>query len=325
MLISIIIPVYNGEKYIKRCLESILNQTLKDYEIILVNDGSIDRSDEIIESFSAKYNFIRYTKIKNSGPGIARNRGIEIAEGKYICFADIDDYFSKNMLDTLYSVSEYEEADLSIGKIKVLNSFNEEFRSGISKKNYSGIDNIKNILGKESRAGYGFNHGKFYKNNILKKYDIKFKNTSFAEDILFNLEYSLKCNKIVEIDEEVYCYYQNQNSITHKHDEFRCEKVIYVANKINNFIKENKLEKEVEEEKNIYFEGLLLNYIADEIRGRKNYKKSKEHIIESNIITFFKPFIVCSKFRGNKRRLLRCLIFLNLNKIYIKIISLYIK
>ena len=105
--ISVIIPVYNTEKFIRDCLESILSQTLKEIEIICIDDGSTDQSYAILEEYSARHKNIIVLRQKNMGAGIARNWGIEYANGKYICFMDSDDYYIQNRaLEILYSEAE---------------------------------------------------------------------------------------------------------------------------------------------------------------------------------------------------------------------------
>ena len=103
--LSIIVPIYNVEKYLPRCIESILNQTFKDFELILVNDGSTDSSYEILKEYENKYDNFRVINQKNGGLSAAKNAGIKIAKGEYIAFLDSDDYLDKNFLETLYNMA----------------------------------------------------------------------------------------------------------------------------------------------------------------------------------------------------------------------------
>ena len=100
-LISVIVPVYNVENYLERCLDSILGQTFRDLEVILVDDGSEDRSGEICRSYARKDARIRYVRQENGGLGRARNRGIQMAEGEFILFVDSDDYIDRRMAEIL--------------------------------------------------------------------------------------------------------------------------------------------------------------------------------------------------------------------------------
>lgn len=113
-LISVIIPVYNVEKYLNQCIESIINQTYKNLEIILIDDGSTDNSGEICENYSKKDPRIKVIHQKNSGVSSARNKGIDIATGKYINFIDSDDYIEEDMIEYLYGLLQQENADISM-------------------------------------------------------------------------------------------------------------------------------------------------------------------------------------------------------------------
>lgn len=110
--VSIIIPIYNVEKYLRQCLDSAVNQTLSNIEIILINDGSTDNSSCIAREYSLNYSFIKLIEQKNSGQSIARNKGIDAANGKYIYFLDSDDYIEINAIENLYKEAERNNLDL---------------------------------------------------------------------------------------------------------------------------------------------------------------------------------------------------------------------
>lgn len=123
-LISVIIPVYNGEKYIKRCINSLINQTYKNIEIIIINDGSKDNSINIIKEISEKDKRIIIIDKENQGVSIARNAGIEKASGDYIMFVDVDDWVKTNMIEQMYKVIKKENVD--IVKCNSINEFNNK-------------------------------------------------------------------------------------------------------------------------------------------------------------------------------------------------------
>ena len=110
--ISVIIPVYNVEQYLSKCLESIINQTLQDIEIICINDGSTDNSLQILEEYAQKDSRMIVINQENQGVGVARNKGLEIARGDYIWFVDSDDYVERNGLDYVYEKSKENNADI---------------------------------------------------------------------------------------------------------------------------------------------------------------------------------------------------------------------
>ena len=111
-LVSVIIPVYNIEKYLRQCLDSIINQTLKDIEIICVDDGSTDSSLAILQEYKEKDNRIKVLQQQNQYAGVARNNGLKIAKGKYLSFLDSDDFFELNMLEEMYNQAEKDNSDI---------------------------------------------------------------------------------------------------------------------------------------------------------------------------------------------------------------------
>lgn len=111
-LVSVIIPVYNVENYLKECLDSVLNQTYKNIEVIVINDGSTDKSLHILEDYSSKFNNIKIIDQENSGQSVARNKGLENAKGKYIYFLDSDDYILPDTLKKLIKKLEMNNLDI---------------------------------------------------------------------------------------------------------------------------------------------------------------------------------------------------------------------
>lgn len=125
-LISIITPVYNTEKYLSECLDSIFSQTIKDFELICVDDGSTDNSLNILNNYQNKHKNLKIISQKNGGPGVARNTGIDNALGKYICFWDSDDIFEPDALEKMYNQAEETKADISICRMQMFSSQTEQ-------------------------------------------------------------------------------------------------------------------------------------------------------------------------------------------------------
>ena len=115
--ISVIIPVYNAENYLRKCLQSVCEQSLKDLEIICINDGSTDNSQEILERFAADDSRIRIIKQSNTGLSATRNKGIFLAKGEYLGFVDADDWINPDFYNTLYSAADNKNADVALGGI----------------------------------------------------------------------------------------------------------------------------------------------------------------------------------------------------------------
>ena len=207
-LVSIIVPVYNTEAYLPDCLDSIVNQTYKDIEIILVDDGSTDNSGRICDEYAKQDNRIVVIHKENGGVSSARNRGIDISNGKFICFIDSDDTIDKLYVETLAVAINDDEVDL------VLCNVRDIWINRISEKR-----KIKEYLSGDFFADYyklinllRFPVLKLYKSQIIKKYNLKFyEDIVCAEDQIFNFEYYIHISKYVYIDKAYYNYYHRNN------------------------------------------------------------------------------------------------------------------
>ena len=132
--VSVIVPVYNGEKYLVRCMDSIVGQTLKETEIICVDDGSSDRSPEILDEYARRDNRVRLISQRNAGAGAARNRGLSEAKGEYLSFLDADDFFEPDMLERAYRKAKEQKAQILVFGSDQYRSDLEEFHHGHSRK-----------------------------------------------------------------------------------------------------------------------------------------------------------------------------------------------
>lgn len=217
--VSIIIPVYNTEMYLRKTIDSILNQTYRNIEVILINDGSTDNSGKICDEYVEKDRRIKGIHKNNSGVSASRNLGIDMATGVYIQFVDSDDYIEPKMTERLVEAL-YGEVDL------VISSFKKEFRSGDKKIIRNHLCPIEGLYEKkEFMMNFGelFNNGfinsmcnKIYMTDILKEHNLKcVDELSMGEDLLFNLQY-LNVSKCISIVKEpLYNYVKfNFNSIT---------------------------------------------------------------------------------------------------------------
>ncbi len=205
--VSIIIPIYNTEKYLRQCLDSITNQTLSEIEIILVNDGSTDSSGKIALEYLKLYPFIQYIEQENQGQGAARNRALSIARGEYIYFLDSDDYIEHLALEELFNEAEVGNLDLILfdGESFV----DEEFEN---KENYNFKYN-RNTKYENIMDGHDFfvqliNDNNFLvspclyfiKKSIIERYNLKFYEGIIHEDELFTLELMLCCLRVKHIE-----------------------------------------------------------------------------------------------------------------------------
>lgn len=207
--ISIIIPVYNAEKYLRRCVDSILSQDFTDYEILLIDDGSKDNSGNICDYYAAVDNRVKTFHKKNGGVSSARNLGLENAKGFWITFVDSDDYISSSY----FKVIEKQNEDLIILQSKHLNSINGEcFSQNIRPQMVTGRDNMNNFLSQNLLYHIMMTPwGKFFKHDIIG--DLKFdENQKIGEDVIFVHQYLLNCKSISVANDSTYCYNNADNS-----------------------------------------------------------------------------------------------------------------
>lgn len=190
--VSVIVPVYNVEDYLVECLESLVSQTLKEIEIICVNDGSTDGSMAILEDYKKKYPAIKVFTKPNGGLSDARNFGLKHATGEYIAFVDSDDYVHVNMLKVLYEAMIDAQADLCVSQIK------EVYQT--EKKDLIDHNEIYPMLGHPTVWN------KLYKHEWIKMFDIEFPVGLWYEDNVFTYKYLLNQPKIVYVEDFLYYY-----------------------------------------------------------------------------------------------------------------------
>ncbi|MBC5630269.1 glycosyltransferase family 2 protein [Clostridium sp. NSJ-6] len=216
--VSVIIPVYNCEKYIRECIESLINQNLKECEFIFINDGSTDKSEEIIKEYLYGDERISLINQKNSGVSVARNIGIKKAVGEYIGFVDADDYVENNYFERLYNEAKDDNCHIVICGWKNVFKDNETVFSLPFEKNkvFNKADIEKNIypfLIKEDSLNSVCN--KIYKRDVLSKNNIEFPvGLDLGEDGLFNIKAFTQVNRCKFIDYEGYYYRYVEGSAT---------------------------------------------------------------------------------------------------------------
>lgn len=212
--ISIIVPIYNTEKYLQRCIDSILNQTFKDFELILVNDGSTDLSGKIIEDYARKDKRIKTLHIENSGQGAARNRGLDIATGDYIGFVDSDDWIHQDMYQVLYR--ECRNQNTQICQINHMNAKDFILDSPISRDYPREV--ILDIMKKFADCTsfellpYIYVWNKLYKREIWE--NIRFPENKFAEDLRVIYKIYDQIDSLIIIDLPLYYYFLSPLSST---------------------------------------------------------------------------------------------------------------
>jgi glycosyltransferase involved in cell wall biosynthesis len=216
MLLSVIIPVYNVEKYVEKCILSVINNNLKseDYEIFVVEDESPDGSVAIVNKLMARYPQIKLFSQKNKGLGGARNTGILNASGKYVLFLDADDYLKENTLKNIITFAIENKLDiLEFGAIGVSEKGDEVYKNSKSTDIViSGFEYLDNTNYMNSACN------KLYAVSFLNKYALKFKERIFIEDFEFNTRAFYYATKVQVIANILGCFVQTANSITRNVD-----------------------------------------------------------------------------------------------------------
>lgn len=210
-LISIVIPIYNVEKYLKNCVDSVCNQTYQNLEIILVDDGSPDHCPEICEEYARNDPRVRVIHKQNGGLSDARNKGIDIATGAYIMFVDSDDYMPTYAVEYLYELLTKYQADASIGKLEMTKDLNSK---GNIKSGTNRLFNNKEAIGQLLYANLFSTSAsaKLYKMRLFK--EIRFPVGKLHEDLYTIYKVFDKAQKIVYGSNIVYFYYHRTGSIT---------------------------------------------------------------------------------------------------------------
>ena len=234
--ISIIITVYNKEIYLIQCIESVCRQTYHNFEIILVNDGSTDRSGEICYEMSKKDSRIKYICQQNSGQTMARKNGLETATSEHIAYIDADDWIEKKYFEELIYNAKENRAEVSLcGYNRVVTS--EKKEEILNSK--SEILNSKEYLIKtlNPQTGYGFVHLKIIRRDIIK--DVQFNpKLVVGEDALFNLEIAPNINKAIYCNKALYNYRINSESVVKKFDNNYAKKYLKSMQECKKYILE---------------------------------------------------------------------------------------
>ena len=211
-LVSVIIPVYNAEKYIGACIESLLNQTYKEIEIICVDDGSTDSSGSVCDYYAKKFLSVVVIHQENAGVSAARNKALSVARGEYFFFVDSDDSVPSNAIETLYNKIKSYDADIVVGNamIEVSEKKHKLCFEISDDRLYHGNEIINNA----TVSAFSSVWGKFFAKNIID--NVRFiEGKRINEDGFFVFQCLLKCKKIVQINDVVYDYLYHPGSASH--------------------------------------------------------------------------------------------------------------
>lgn len=250
--LSIILPVYNTEAYLEKCLDSILGNTFQDFELIIVNDGSPDNSEEIILKYIEKYkDKIVYIKKENGGLSDARNAGLSMAKGEYISFIDSDDYIERNMYEEIFTKLKEASFDIVACDVNLVYENSEKIDTVSCGYKESILDKEK--IKESMTVFYPTVWNKAYKREVLK--DITFLKGVWYEDLEFMLRVYPNINTIGVVKKPLYNYLQRKNSITYTHN----DKLYDIINNMESVLKYYK-EHNIYEEYSEVLEYLYVRY-----------------------------------------------------------------
>ena len=283
--VSIIVPVYNTEKYLEKCLDSLINQTLKDIEIIVVNDGSTDNTQDIIDKYAKKYpKMIKSFVKKNGGPGDARNYGLKHANGEYIAFIDSDDYANPTMYEKLYKKANDGNFDLTVCDVKYI----YPDKTKIVSSNISQDLKCKKEIKKLMLNIYPVVWNTLYKKDIFKK--ITFKKNVWFEDVEFLYRVFPYIDSIGVVNEALINYVQREGAITSTFDK-RLQDYIDNWNGIVDFYKKNNFYDDYYRElEYCYVRYLYCTFVKQASNFTKKDYKAAVTIARENVYKYFPKY-----------------------------------
>ena len=284
--ISVIIPVYKCEKYLSACIDSVLNQTFQDFELILVDDGSPDDSPAICDDYAKKDDRVKVIHKENGGVSSARNAGIEAAKGEYITFIDSDDYIDSEMLKSLYEQIKAQDGDLIISGLRYV------FEDTKEKKEYH-LRNIKfqtseiDSVYEEIDCNFGFSaiYAKLYKREIIKSNSVFYaEGFSILEDGSFVLEYLKHCSNCILFEGVFYNYRQaNEMSLMKAFNANAIQALEHYC-KVGAWL-ENSLRKENKEKYYIKLYSLLYSFLIQIFTRAKLSRKEKKKLVKTYLMS----------------------------------------
>ena len=275
-IVSIIVPVYNVEKYLDRCIASLRQQSLEAIEMILVDDGSSDNSGKLCDDYASKDDRIKVVHKKNNGQGLARNSGLELSEGKYVLFVDSDDYIETNTCEKSVGIMESENADLC--------SFGYRIETKEGRIFYEAELPARCFEGEELRQKFVLHFFgdspddpelrgvsacmTMFRNKIIREQNIQFRSEReyLSEDTIFSLDFCLQAKKAVIFPESLYHYCQNESSFSHIYRKNRFTLAETLAGVLGEYALKYHLENEVKVRINMMIWINLMECIKQEVR-----------------------------------------------------------
>ena len=270
--LSIIVPVYGVEKYIDKCLNSLVKQSLKEIEVIVVNDGTKDNSQKIIDKYVKKYPDKIKSYIKeNGGQGSARNYGLKKASGEYIGYVDSDDFVEKDMYKKLYNKAKENNYDIVVcGNYNVSEDYQNKNIDAFINNYNTDLENI--FFGKMAVWN------KIYKRDILIKNKLEFKEKVWYEDLAFTLKAIMNSNTFAFIDEPLYDYLIREGSTMNNSNVQRNLEILDAFNDILSYIKHNKKEEYFSKIEFLAIDHIYISAIVRVLKAEADDKVKRETI-----------------------------------------------
>lgn len=215
-LVSVIVPVYNGERFVTACIDSIVSQSVQDIEILLVDDGSTDATPRLLDEYAARDSRIRIIHQKNAGVSQARNAALDAAQGKYIRFADCDDVLPPDSLHTLLEKSQNNSSDLVIAAYtEVVGAYRKLKDMNRSERTQTCDEFLHDLCRRPNSFCYGVLWNKLYSRALIEKHNIRFvPGMTWGEDFMFNMQYLTHATRVSYTSTPVYDYYRNPTGLT---------------------------------------------------------------------------------------------------------------
>ena len=270
-LISVIIPVYNAEKYIERCIKSIQDQTFRNFELILINDGSKDNSLEICEKFACTDKRIKVLDRPNGGASAARNKGLEYMSGQYVVFADSDDYVSPSYLENLYKAAK--QGDYDIVQCNLESTYDQDKILNPIAYMQADVTEITKIQALNDRKYKVAVWGKIYSSHIFR--DFHFQEGIIYEDDASYYIFVDRASKLAMLNETLYYYYMSDNSVMRNKQKDQSTAFVGIYENRISYFQERKEKELLEGTYDRFCLVLLLSLSSSYVQG--NNKKDRQH------------------------------------------------
>lgn len=245
--VSVIVPVYNVENYLRKCLDSLVNQTLGELEVIVIDDGSTDSSAAIIKEYMETFPRMQYHKKENGGLSDARNYGLSYATGKYVAFLDADDYVEETMYETMYEKAKKEDADMV--ECNFFWTYGRRQKKDIAQK-YAGR---REMLLKARVVAWN----KLYRRELLEQANLLFPKGLHYEDVAFFYQLVPHIQKVAFVKQPMVHYVQRKNSIVNTQGD-KTRDIFIVLNQVIEYYKKQKLYEKYQEELEYTYTRLIL-------------------------------------------------------------------